>query len=122
PPLPPSRPPRAHRPSTGGSTKNFRSSSSIGSTSPSASMLSIKAAYNNSIVVIRSPRDISLADLRKKLLDKFVKQEGVPLSEDFALAYALPASIPQPDKMDPSRARPRSSSMSSVNTVNSTVP
>jgi len=55
-----------------------------------SSILSIKAAYNNSIIMLRVPRDIPLTDLRQRLYNKFVGQEGVPLSQSFVVACMLP--------------------------------
>ena len=55
-----------------------------------SSTLSIKAAHNNSIIKLRVPREISLTDLRQRLYNKFVGQEGVPLSQSFVVACMLP--------------------------------
>ena len=55
-------------------------------------VLTIKAAHNNAIVMIRVPRTISFDQLRQRLYDKFVKQEGVLLSDSFTLAHILPST------------------------------
>lgn len=60
--------------------------------SPYSTILSIKAAYNNSIIMLRVPRDIPLTDLRQRLYNKFVGQEGVPLSQSFVVACMIPKS------------------------------
>jgi hypothetical protein len=39
--------------------------------------------------VIRVPRTISFDQLKERLYDKFVKQEGVLLSDSFTLAHVL---------------------------------
>jgi hypothetical protein len=70
-------------------------------------MVTVKAAHLRSIVVLRVPRDVGLAELRARLHRKFVVQEGVPLAPTFTMAYVLPATIVQPDEVDPSRARTR---------------
>lgn len=57
-----------------------------------SSILSIKAAHNNSIIMLRVPREITLADLRQRLYNKFVGQEGIPLSQSFVVACMLPKS------------------------------
>jgi hypothetical protein len=70
--------------------------------------ISVKVVHHKSIVLLRINRSISLAELRAKIYDKFVQQEGIPLSESFAIAFLPPAPI------DYSKPRSRSSSMSSV--------
>jgi hypothetical protein len=50
------------------------------------STISIKAALNKSIVALRVSKLISFDELRERLYDKFVVQEGLPLSTLFAIA------------------------------------
>jgi len=76
--------------------------------------ISVKVVHDMSIILLRTQRNISFAELRAKVYDKFVQQEGVPLSTFFTLAFLPPAPIdyskPQP--------RPQSSSMSAVGRPN----
>ena len=69
--------------------------------------LHIKVVHNTAIILLRVHRSISFEEARSKIYEKFVTQEGVPLSESFALAFLPPAPI------DYSKPRPRSDSMSS---------
>ncbi|KAF8348931.1 hypothetical protein F5887DRAFT_948381 [Amanita rubescens] len=71
-------------------------------------MISIKAALNQSIVALRVSRTISYGELRERLYDKFVIQEGLPLSKSFTIA------LTNPIRRRTSRGRSRSSSVSSV--------
>ena len=57
----------------------------------SGTSLSIKAAYNSSIIMLRVQRDTSFEDVRQRLYNKFVGQEGIPLSNDFAIAMVVPS-------------------------------
>jgi len=63
--------------------------------------------YENIIIIIRVPRSSSFTEVRQRLYDKFVRQEGVPLSETFVVALLVPA---------PARSgvRPRASSLWSI--------
>jgi len=71
-------------------------------------MISIKAALNQSIVAVRVSKTISYEELRERLHDKFVIQEGLPLSKSFTIA------LTNPIRRRTSRGRSRSSSVSSV--------
>jgi hypothetical protein len=53
-------------------------------------MVTVKAVLDNSIVVFRVRRDTPLADLRRRVHDKFVRTEGIALHGAFALAYVIP--------------------------------
>jgi hypothetical protein len=64
------------------------SSGSTGSSDGSA--IAIKAMYENSIIIIRVSRSLSFTEVRRRLYDKFVRQEGVPLSETFVVALLVP--------------------------------
>jgi hypothetical protein len=80
-----------------------------------ASTVTIKAVYKDeSIVMLRTPRDITFADMRQRIQQKFVNQERIPLSDSFTMAFVLPANVVQPDEVDPSRARTRATSLSAV--------
>ena len=52
-------------------------------------MVTVKAVLDNSIVVFRARRDMPLADLRRRVHDKFVRTEGIALHGAFALAYVV---------------------------------
>jgi hypothetical protein len=88
------------------STFSDFTSSSI-STISGDSSISVKVAYNKEIVLLRIRRNISFEDLRVKIYEKFVQQEGVPLSVSFALGF-LPST-----HVDYNQPRSRSGSMSS---------
>jgi hypothetical protein len=84
-------------------------------TSPTSdeSSITVKAAYNKAIVVIRLPRDISFTDLRQRIHQKFASQEGLPLSTSFTMAYVLPLPVaPQTDDADPKQERSSTSLLS----------
>jgi hypothetical protein len=113
------RPPRMQgppRPSTAQSSKSSSSESSVDSLSPLhfSHTIAIKAIHNKAIIVFRAPREISYNEMRKKLYEKFVRQEGVELTQSFTMAYLLPPTIIQSDHVDPARARSRSDSFSSM--------
>ncbi|PPQ98756.1 hypothetical protein CVT24_003453 [Panaeolus cyanescens] len=57
---------------------------------PETAMISIKAALNATILMLRVPATISLSELKKRLYDKFLKQEGVRLSRDFSVVHVQP--------------------------------
>jgi len=69
--------------------------------------ISVKVVHNKSIILLRIHRHISFEELRTRVFEKFVQQEGVPLSASFAMAFLPPSHI------DYSKPRSRSSSMSS---------
>jgi hypothetical protein len=76
-------PPAPHSP-----TKSFSSVTTCGSLA--SEKLSIKAGYNDSMVILRVPWDIAYKDVRQRLYNKFVGQEGVPLSDSFTITYLQP--------------------------------
>jgi hypothetical protein len=77
-------------------------------------LLSIKAAHNSSIIMLRVSRDTLFEDVRQRLYNKFVGQEGVPLSKDFAVAMVVPSiTAPSPAKSSSSKLS-RSLSVSST--------
>ena len=80
-------------------TKSFSSAASTAFGSPTPEMLSIKARYNDSMIMLRVPLDMPYKDMRQRLYNKFVGQEGVPLSDSFTMTYLqpIPAS-PQADR------------------------
>jgi hypothetical protein len=86
-------------------TKSFSSAKSFNSTStafgsPTSEKLSIKAGYNDSMIMLRVPWDITYKAMRERLYNKFVGQEGVPLSDSFKITYLqLMHANPQVDKV-----------------------
>ncbi|KAJ7031294.1 hypothetical protein C8F04DRAFT_1041514 [Mycena alexandri] len=81
--------------------------------STAGSPLVIKAAHNDSIILLRAAEELSLTEIRWRLREKFLGQEGVNLSEKFTLAYMVPAA---PSKGSV-QARGRSGSLSSAGTL-----
>lgn len=57
--------------------------------------LVIKAAHNNSIILLRASREITFAEARQRLSDKFMNQEGVRLTPAFTLAFVVPSITTQ---------------------------
>ncbi|KAF8905069.1 hypothetical protein CPB84DRAFT_1772329 [Gymnopilus junonius] len=82
--------------------------STMATSDSSPGSLAIKAALGSSIIMLRVPREISLSDVRQRLYNKFVGQEGIPLSQSFSVAFMLSASQSSPEKQ-----RSRSASVSS---------
>jgi hypothetical protein len=79
--------------------------------------VAIKAVLNDSIVKFRIDRSAPLQDVRAKLYEKFVKEQDVPLSVSFSLAYQ-PASGGRLMALKYA-GRTRSNSVSSVGTLDS---
>ncbi|KAF8150697.1 hypothetical protein B0H34DRAFT_729893 [Crassisporium funariophilum] len=88
-------------------TSTWTISTNNASLSPSGS-LSIKAAHGTSIILLRISREITLCELRQRLYNKFVGQEGVPLSQTFCVAFVPPTPV------SPNHGRLRSASTSSA--------
>ncbi|KDR78978.1 hypothetical protein GALMADRAFT_278233 [Galerina marginata CBS 339.88] len=84
-------------------------STTVTSDSLSPGLVSIKAAHNSSIIMLRISRETPLADIRQRLYNKFVAQEGVPLSQSFGIAF-----VPPSPQSSPVKGRTRSTSVSSV--------
>jgi len=61
--------------------------------------------------MLRVPRETTFAEIRQRLYNKFVGQEGVPLSQEFSVAFVLPSNTPA---SSPTKGRLRSSSVSSA--------
>ncbi|KAJ6576654.1 hypothetical protein DFH09DRAFT_1149939 [Mycena vulgaris] len=98
------------------SARSDISSTTAASVSSSASALVIKAAHNNAIILLRAEADLSLGEIRRRLREKFLGQEGVSLSDTFALAYMIPAT---PAKAS-AQSRGRANSLSSTGTLTDT--
>jgi len=54
--------------------------------------LVVKAALDDAIVIFRTHRTIALAELHKRLRDKFAQTEGISLRGAFALAH-VPSTV-----------------------------
>ncbi|PFH53157.1 hypothetical protein AMATHDRAFT_45775 [Amanita thiersii Skay4041] len=93
-------------------TTSIMSVSSAGASAVSSIMpdgvISIKAALNQSIILLRVQRDTRFEELRQRLYEKFVGQERVPLSKSFAVAVVRPA------RPAPGARRMRSGSLTSI--------
>ncbi|KXN91635.1 hypothetical protein AN958_12487, partial [Leucoagaricus sp. SymC.cos] len=106
---------------TGFSSLTTSSVSTVATTSTSSSgdgnSLSIKAALNNSIIMLRVSRDVEFTELRQRIFNKFVGQEGVPLSREFTVAVVVArmnSPISQLRESKDTGARKRSTSIRSV--------
>ncbi|KAG1738381.1 uncharacterized protein EDB91DRAFT_457581 [Suillus paluster] len=93
---------------------SITTSISSGSTGCSdGSAIAIKAMHENSIIMLRIPRSLSFMEVRHRLYDKFVRQEGLPLSESFVVALVVPALA-----IEKSGGRPYAGSLSSASADN----
>ncbi|KAF9524874.1 hypothetical protein CPB83DRAFT_897541 [Crepidotus variabilis] len=102
------------------STLSFQSHSTSCSTDSSclspAETLTIKAALNASIIMLRVPRAISFEDLKQRLHKKFVTQEGILLKPSFSVVNVIAPTQHQPtstlgSSIRPGVSRTRSESM-----------
>lgn len=50
-----------------------------------SSSITLKVSLNTSIIMVKVSRDISYADMRQRIYNKFVGQEGIPLSQEFTI-------------------------------------
>ena len=99
-------PPRAlHRPRPSGTTPLTRPPSSQSSRTMSTSSsrsaardntLVVKAVLDDAMVVLRVQRDVPLAELRQRVLEKFAQTEGMLLRGKFELSYLPQAPIVGP--------------------------
>ncbi|KAJ7707538.1 hypothetical protein B0H17DRAFT_1174558 [Mycena rosella] len=74
------------------SSTTTASSTTTSSSASSTAALVIKAAHNTAIILLRAEADLPLGEIRRRLREKFLGQEGVTLSDTFALAYMVPAT------------------------------
>ncbi|KAF9466639.1 hypothetical protein BDZ94DRAFT_1288245 [Collybia nuda] len=81
---------------------------SMSTISPTSDKLAIKAAFNNSIILLRVDEGISYKEMRQRIYTKFVGQEGIPLSESFTITFLQPLQTTTAGK-----TRARSNSVSS---------
>lgn len=80
--------------------------------SVSPGTLSLKAAHNDAIILLRVPSETPFTEVRQRLYNKFVGQEGVPLSQNFSVAFVPAASSPTQSSFPKDRLR--SASVSSA--------
>lgn len=80
--------------------------------SVSPGTLSLKAAHNDAIILLRVPSETSFTNVRQRLYNKFVGQEGVPLSQNFTVAFVPATSSPTQPSFPKDRLR--SASVSSA--------
>ncbi|KAJ3795791.1 hypothetical protein GGU11DRAFT_790790 [Lentinula aff. detonsa] len=80
-------------------------STSTATTSVLAGNLTIKAAHNHSIILLRVSRDTEFGDVRKRIFDKFLTQEKITLTEAFAIAFVLQDTVESRSPKGKSRAR-----------------
>ncbi|KAF5372770.1 hypothetical protein D9615_010124 [Tricholomella constricta] len=66
----------------------------VSTISSSSDKLTIKAKYNDSLILLRVSNEISFKDLRQRLFNKFVGQEGVPLTDSFKVSFLQPVAKP----------------------------
>ncbi|KAJ7126833.1 hypothetical protein C8R44DRAFT_779695 [Mycena epipterygia] len=97
------------------SARSTLSSMTTTTMSSTSSPLVIKAAHNNAIILLRAEEDLPLREIRQRLREKFLGQEGITLSETFALAYMIPAT-PAGAKAS-AQSRNRANSLSSTGTL-----
>lgn len=83
-------------------------SASTAPTSILGGNLTIKAAHNQSIILLRTSRDTELSDVRQRIYDKFLTQEKITLSEAFAIAFVLQDEPQSPSSKGKGRMRSNS--------------
>ncbi|PPQ98752.1 hypothetical protein CVT24_003449 [Panaeolus cyanescens] len=69
------------------SAMTVTSTSTTSTSLAAAGLISIKAAHNSSIIMLKVQRTLDFADIRQRIYNKFVGQEGIPLSQSFKVAY-----------------------------------
>ena len=70
------------------------STSSTTSNLSPADSISIKAIHDTSIILLRVPRGIEFAEVRQRLYNKFIGQEGIPLSQTYDVLFVPPNPPP----------------------------
>jgi hypothetical protein len=67
-------------------------SSSTSKLLPSDHPITIKAIHDTCIILLRVPRRIGFAEVRQRLYNKFISQEGIPLSRTYNVVFVPPPS------------------------------
>lgn len=112
------------RPGTGTSTSTSTSTSRRRPSAPSvlsfsttssvdSNVLAIKATHEENTVMLRVPRALAFADIRRQIYDKLVHQESSPVSDSFAIAVLVQTSTThagETGSLSLSRSRSRSGS------------
>lgn len=78
-------------------TRSALSSSAFSTTTTSslpADYISIKAIHSTCIILLRVSRGIGFAEVRQRLYNKFIGQEGIPLSQAFNIDFVTPNPAP----------------------------
>lgn len=105
-----------------GSTLSLMSTTTATTIGPSNILsqetFTIKAMKDSVNVLLRVSYSMEFGEVREKIREKFQVQEGIPLSEQFAVAF-VPPSTPPSGESSKGRSRYRSSSTSSVGSPNS---
>jgi hypothetical protein len=83
------------------------------STTPKDDTVAVKVVHSKSNIILRINRNISFTEMRARVYDKFVQQEGLPLSASFALAFLPPPPI------DGKLNKPQSQNMPIVSPIGS---
>ncbi|KAF8825291.1 hypothetical protein HHX47_DHR7000233 [Lentinula edodes] len=84
-------------------------STSTAVTSVLSGNLTIKAAHNQSIILLRTSRETEFAEVRQRIYDKFLAQEKITLTEAFAIAFVL--QDPGEPRSSKGKGRARSNSL-----------
>ncbi|KAG6828623.1 hypothetical protein H0H92_007268 [Tricholoma furcatifolium] len=97
-----------HRRGTGSAATSttFASSKSM---TPIPDKFTIKAKFNDSLIILRVSDEIAYKDLRQCIFNKFVGQEGVALSEKFRITFLQP--LPKPATTETTDSSPSSSNV-----------
>ncbi|KAJ3849393.1 hypothetical protein EV368DRAFT_47402 [Lentinula lateritia] len=83
-------------------------STSTAVTSVLSGNLTIKAAHNQSIILLRTSRETVFAEVRQRIYDKFLAQEKITLTKAFAIAFVLQDSGESRSPKGKGRARSNS--------------
>ncbi|TFK27768.1 hypothetical protein FA15DRAFT_701570 [Coprinopsis marcescibilis] len=70
------------------STISDASTSSPSSSPQKTGNISIKASHNGSIIMLKVAQEMVYSEVRQRIYNKFVGQEGVPLSQSFLIVYS----------------------------------
>ena len=66
------------------------SSSAFSTTVSTADSIGIKVIHDTCIILLRVPRRIKFAEVRQRLYNKFIGQEGIPLPPTFKVVFVPP--------------------------------
>jgi len=87
--------PNSTRPAFNRTLSRTRSAVSCSTTTTStlspADSISIKAIHDSCIILLRVSRGLGFAEVRQRLYNKFIGQEGIPLSQAYEVAVVPPS-------------------------------